>query len=381
MSTGFCQVSPGTSSAPPEGLAGSGWKLSLPAVQALCLLCPRAGPRCPSPPSPASLWTARPSPALQPGLGQPHPSARPGLRTRPHPARPALLARPLGRPCAPWSDPPGPRAQARPPAGAGPRAPSSPPPLLSSSPPLPRVLTGGGGGRGGRAPARSRQSGRAAAAGWPDSCRGDRGPLPPRVPCPSPFRTEARRTTLASPAASPATAAAGAPARGGAAPKMSQTAMSETYDFLFKFLVIGNAGTGKSCLLHQFIEKKFKDDSNHTIGVEFGSKIINVGGKYVKLQIWDTAGQERFRSVTRSYYRGAAGALLVYDITRCQNASESEHRDHPLWEQEGPGRRSGSHFLGSLQICSRERADVFGNKCPHRGECRRGLCTMCQKNT
>ncbi|XP_030355391.1 ras-related protein Rab-4A isoform X3 [Strigops habroptila] len=105
---------------------------------------------------------------------------------------------------------------------------------------------------------------------------------------------------------------------------MSQSAMSETYavntvneinDFLFKFLVIGNAGTGKSCLLHQFIEKKFKDDSNHTIGVEFGSKIINVGGKYVKLQIWDTAGQERFRSVTRSYYRGAAGALLVYDIT------------------------------------------------------------------
>ncbi|GCC34472.1 hypothetical protein chiPu_0012946 [Chiloscyllium punctatum] len=85
--------------------------------------------------------------------------------------------------------------------------------------------------------------------------------------------------------------------------------------FLFKFLVIGSAGTGKSCLLHQFIENKFKQDSNHTIGVEFGSKVVNVGGKTVKLQIWDTAGQERFRSVTRSYYRGAAGALLVYDIT------------------------------------------------------------------
>ncbi|XP_042153046.1 ras-related protein Rab-4B isoform X1 [Oncorhynchus tshawytscha] len=91
--------------------------------------------------------------------------------------------------------------------------------------------------------------------------------------------------------------------------------MSETYDFLFKFLVIGSAGTGKSCLLHQFIETKFKQDSNHTIGVEFGSRVVNVGGKTVKLQIWDTAGQERFRSVTRSYYRGAAGALLVYDIT------------------------------------------------------------------
>ncbi|KAM9260136.1 LOW QUALITY PROTEIN: ras-related protein Rab-4B-like [Morus bassanus] len=90
--------------------------------------------------------------------------------------------------------------------------------------------------------------------------------------------------------------------------------MSETYDFLFKFLVIGSAD-GKSCLLHQFIENKFKQDSNHTIGVEFGSKVVNVGGKTVKLQIWDTAGQERFRSVTRSYYRGAAGALLVYDIT------------------------------------------------------------------
>lgn len=77
----------------------------------------------------------------------------------------------------------------------------------------------------------------------------------------------------------------------------------------------------------QFIEGQFKEESAHTIGVEFGSKIVPVGGKTVKLQIWDTAGQvkllafcknldfqERFRSVTRSYYRGAAGALLVYDI-------------------------------------------------------------------
>uniref|UniRef100_A0A8C0KRA4 RAB4B, member RAS onco family n=1 Tax=Canis lupus dingo TaxID=286419 RepID=A0A8C0KRA4_CANLU len=98
--------------------------------------------------------------------------------------------------------------------------------------------------------------------------------------------------------------------------------MAETYDFLFKFLVIGSAGTGKSCLLHQFIENKFKQDSNHTIGVEFGSRVVNVGGKTVKLQIWDTAGQERFRSVTRSYYRGAAGALLVYDITRWVHGEE-----------------------------------------------------------
>ena len=107
----------------------------------------------------------------------------------------------------------------------------------------------------------------------------------------------------------------------------------DPYDYLFKFLVIGSAGTGKSCILHQFIENQFKEDSSHTIGVEFGSKIVPVGGRTVKLQVtynsfisnmhhisriamqvWDTAGQERFRSVTRSYYRGAAGALLVYDI-------------------------------------------------------------------
>ena len=91
--------------------------------------------------------------------------------------------------------------------------------------------------------------------------------------------------------------------------------VQDPYDYLFKFLVIGSAGIGKSCLLHQFIEGTFKEDSSHTIGVEFGSKIVPVGGRTVKLQVWDTAGQERFRSVTRSYYRGAAGALLVYDIT------------------------------------------------------------------
>ena len=67
-----------------------------------------------------------------------------------------------------------------------------------------------------------------------------------------------------------------------------------------------------------------KQDSNHTIGVEFGSKVVNVVNKSVKLQVWDTAGQERFRSVTRSYYRGAAGALLVYDISRYE-------RLHTVW--------------------------------------------------
>ncbi len=89
----------------------------------------------------------------------------------------------------------------------------------------------------------------------------------------------------------------------------------EHFDYILKFIIIGDAGSGKSCVLHQFIEGRQKKSSSHTIGVEFGSKIIQVGNHRVKLQIWDTAGQDRYRAVTRSYYRGAAGALVVYDIT------------------------------------------------------------------
>jgi Ras-related protein Rab-2A len=76
-------------------------------------------------------------------------------------------------------------------------------------------------------------------------------------------------------------------------------------------------GVGKSCLLLQFTDKRFQPVHDLTIGVEFGARMISVADNtQVKLQIWDTAGQESFRSITRSYYRGAAGALLVYDITR-----------------------------------------------------------------
>jgi len=89
-----------------------------------------------------------------------------------------------------------------------------------------------------------------------------------------------------------------------------------SYEHIFKYIIIGDMGVGKSCILHQFTEKKFMQDSPHTIGVEFGTRIINVDSRRIKLQIWDTAGQERFRAVTRSYYRGAVGALLVYDVTR-----------------------------------------------------------------
>jgi len=100
---------------------------------------------------------------------------------------------------------------------------------------------------------------------------------------------------------------------------------SDNYDLLFKFILIGNTGTGKSCILHRFTERKFKPSSAHTIGVEFGTKLINIGGKNIRLQIWDTAGQERYRAVTKNYYRGAVGGLLVYDITSRDTYNQLQH--------------------------------------------------------
>eukprot|EP01121_Diplochlamys_sp_Union-15-3_P012538 TRINITY_DN3769_c0_g1_i1.p1 TRINITY_DN3769_c0_g1~~TRINITY_DN3769_c0_g1_i1.p1 ORF type:complete len:205 (-),score=26.44 TRINITY_DN3769_c0_g1_i1:78-692(-) len=93
------------------------------------------------------------------------------------------------------------------------------------------------------------------------------------------------------------------------------------YQHLFKYVIVGDTAVGKSCLLLQFTDKRFQPQHDLTIGVEFGSRTINIDSKSVKLQIWDTAGQEKFRSITRSSnffsdYRGAYGALLVYDITR-----------------------------------------------------------------
>ncbi|KAF4611343.1 hypothetical protein G7Y89_g15669 [Cudoniella acicularis] len=95
--------------------------------------------------------------------------------------------------------------------------------------------------------------------------------------------------------------------------------LGSMYDYLAKIILLGPSGSGKSCLLHRFVKNEWRVLSSQTIGVEFASKIIKVGTgarrKRIKLQLWDTAGTERFRSVSRSYYRGAAGALLVYDIS------------------------------------------------------------------
>lgn len=110
-------------------------------------------------------------------------------------------------------------------------------------------------------------------------------------------------------------------------------AEGSNYDFLFKVVLIGDSGVGKSNLLSRFTRNEFNLESKSTIGVEFATRSINVDGKTVKAQIWDTAGQERYRAITSAYYRGAVGALLVYDIAKhatYENVTRwlKELRDH-----------------------------------------------------
>ncbi|KAJ3089300.1 Ras- protein Rab-11A [Quaeritorhiza haematococci] len=90
----------------------------------------------------------------------------------------------------------------------------------------------------------------------------------------------------------------------------------DEYDYLFKVVLIGDSGVGKSNLLSRFTRDEFSLESKSTIGVEFATRTIQVDGKTIKAQIWDTAGQERYRAITSAYYRGAFGALLVYDIAK-----------------------------------------------------------------
>ena len=90
------------------------------------------------------------------------------------------------------------------------------------------------------------------------------------------------------------------------------------YNYLYKILVLGDSFVGKTNMLNRFLHNKFDSNTKETVGVEFGSRNFLMGKKQdiVKAQIWDTAGQERYRSVTKAYYKGGKGVLLVYDITR-----------------------------------------------------------------
>ena len=122
--------------------------------------------------------------------------------------------------------------------------------------------------------------------------------------------------------------------------------ISGAYDHMFRYIIVGDMAVGKSCILLQFTDHKFRHQHELTIGVEFGGKNIQVKDKTIKIQIWDTAGQEAFQAITRTYYKGAIGALLVYDITR------KETFDHIIkWYNE-------VKLNGSKDIC----CILIGNK-------------------
>ena len=123
--------------------------------------------------------------------------------------------------------------------------------------------------------------------------------------------------------------------------------MNTEYDYLFKLLLIGDSGVGKSCLLLRFADNSYTDTYISTIGVDFKIRTIDMSGKTIKLQIWDTAGQERFRTITSSYYRGAHGIIIVYDITDRQTFQNVQ-----LWTQEI-----------ERYACEHVNKLVVGNKC------------------
>ncbi|XP_051541359.1 ras-related protein Rab-35-like [Myxocyprinus asiaticus] len=95
--------------------------------------------------------------------------------------------------------------------------------------------------------------------------------------------------------------------------------MARDYDYLFKLLIIGDSGVGKSSLLLRFADNTFSGSYITTIGVDFKIRTVEINGEKVKLQIWDTAGQERFRTITSTYYRGTHGVIVVYDVTSAES--------------------------------------------------------------
>lgn len=106
--------------------------------------------------------------------------------------------------------------------------------------------------------------------------------------------------------------------------------MNPEYDFLFKLLLIGDSGVGKSCLLLRFADDTYTESYISTIGVDFKIRTIELDGKTIKLQIWDTAGQERFRTITSSYYRGAHGIIVVFDVTDLESFNNVKQWLHEI---------------------------------------------------
>lgn len=127
---------------------------------------------------------------------------------------------------------------------------------------------------------------------------------------------------------------------------MTRVPREQPYDQILRFIFLGDSGVGKSSLLLRFTQDKFKPSFMATIGVDYSEKVIDIKDKKIKLLIWDTAGQERFQSLSKAYYRGCRGILLVYDVTQ-RETFENIHR-----------------WMGTLRSQAHESAEIFlvGNK-------------------
>ncbi|XP_017270395.1 ras-related protein Rab-19-like [Kryptolebias marmoratus] len=99
----------------------------------------------------------------------------------------------------------------------------------------------------------------------------------------------------------------------------------DTFDFLFKIILIGDTNVGKTCVVQNFKSGIFTEKQQNTIGVDFTVRTVDIEGRKVKIQVWDTAGQERFRTITQSYYRSAHGAVIAYDITKDSTFDSVSH--------------------------------------------------------
>ncbi|KAG7488051.1 hypothetical protein MATL_G00029240 [Megalops atlanticus] len=138
----------------------------------------------------------------------------------------------------------------------------------------------------------------------------------------------------------------------------------DEYDFLFKVVLIGDSGVGKSNLLSRFTRNEFNLESKSTIGVEFATRSIQVDGKTIKAQIWDTAGQERYRAITSAYYRGAVGALLVYDIAKhltYENSDLRHLRAVPTDEARAFAEKNNLSFIETSALDSTNVEEAFKN--------------------
>ncbi|XP_070763264.1 ras-related protein Rab-19 isoform X3 [Enoplosus armatus] len=135
----------------------------------------------------------------------------------------------------------------------------------------------------------------------------------------------------------------------------------DSFDFLFKIILVGDSNVGKTCVVQSFKSGIFMEKQQNTIGVDFTVRTLDIDGKKVKMQVWDTAGQERFRTITQSYYRSAHGAMVAYDITR---RTTFESVSHWIREVEQYGAASVLLILiGNKSDLQAQRQVLFEDAC------------------